>query len=192
MDYRANEDYYWRNRGYSTAKGPSYNQIIDVDISEGVLAELFTVSDFKSQYGKIDDTTEDTLIGFLITAARQMCEQYTATNFITRQVTAAINNCNGGTYLPYGPIESITSIKDVDDNTLTTDEYKISGIYFKQILWPTASYLKIIYEAGYTACPENLITAVKMQTLYLYENRGDNNAGMSPDVKIILNPLIRK
>lgn len=170
--------------------GVSYNQVIDVENTLAVSAELFTVGDFKSEYAKIDTTEENGLIGSLITAARQMCEQYTGMNFIARTVTATINNNNGGAYLPYGPISTITSVTDIDGNAITTDGYKTLGNEFKKVLWPLQELI-FTYTGGYTTCPANLVNAVKAQTLFLYQNRGDENVGLSPEAQIILNPLRR-
>lgn len=190
MDYTRNEDYYYRNRFYNTAKGPSYNQVLDIEIEEPE-SELFTIADFK-EWGKIDSSVENSLILLLITAARQQCEKYTGVSFVSRQVQATINNANGGIFLPYGPVGQIYSVSDFDGNAITSTEYKLTGSLFKQLQYPTLSFITIIYDGGYTTCPENIVTAVKMQTLYLFENRGDENKGISPDVRFILNPLIRK
>ena len=191
MDYNRNVDQLDRWNTWASESRLSYNQVIDVEIDESV-TELFTVSEFKSDFAKIDTTAEDTLIGLLIMAARQMCEQYTGISFIAREVHAIINNSNGGTYLPYGPIGAIASVSDIEGNALTTDQYKVTGSLFKQLQWPRLEYIDLLYTGGYGVCPEYLVTSVKMQTLYLFEHRGDDNAGMSPDVKKILNPLIRK
>lgn len=170
--------------------GVSYNQVNTENALWGG-SELFTVTQFKEQYGKIDTTEEDALISSLIVSARTMCEQYVGMNFIARDVIAVINNLNGGTYLPYGPVGAIASVVDIDDNAIATDGYKIVGTQFKQILWPRSEYLKITYTGGYVTCPTNLINAVKAQALFLFENRGDSAVGMSPLACLILNPLRR-
>ena len=180
--------------------GVSYNQILDVNNTATVATELFTVSAFKSQYAKIDNSDEDTLIESLIIAARRMCENHVGINFIARTVIASINNLNGGTYLPFGPVGAIASVSDIDGNVLQSGNYKITGSQFKQVQWPTEDYLVITYTGGYATCPADLITAVKAQTLYLYENRGDvqvimnqqtGRVAISPIAQLILNPLIR-
>lgn len=169
----------------------SFNQASDIDNTAAFGADLFTVAEFKL-YAKIDDFTEDdVLIGLMIGAAQKMCENYVGMNFRARTVTAIINNLNGGTYLPYGPIGAIASVEDIDGNTVVSGNYKIVGSQFKQVLWPTVDYLKVTYTGGYVTCPADLINAVKAQTLFLYENRGDSSTGMSPVATLILNPLKR-
>lgn len=186
MDFNKNADKI--NNCYP---GVSYNQV-DVENTLAVTAELFDVGTFKSEYGKIDTTEENGLISSLITAARQMCEQYTGINFIARTVTAVINNTNGGTYLPYGPVGTITSVTDIDGNIIDATGYKVLGTEFKKILWPLQELI-VVYTGGYTAgnCPANLVNAVKAQTLFLFENRGDSAVGMSPVACQILNPVRR-
>lgn len=190
MDYTRNEDYYYRNRFYNTAKGPSYNQVLDVEIDDDV-TELFDVAEFK-EWGKIDSSVENSLIALLITSSRIMCERYTGVSFIPKEIRVILNNSNGGIFLPYGPIGTISDVNDIDGNEIPTTDYKVTGNLFKQLQYPTLSFIDMTYTGGYTTCPENIVTAVKMQTLYLFENRGDENKGISPDVRFILNPLIRK
>ena len=186
MDYTRNVD-----KLCEYPSGVSFNQVLDVDNTATVSAELFSVNQFKLYYGKIDNSDEDSLIESLIIAARRMCEQYCGINLKARTVVATINNLNGGTYLPYGPIGTVTSVSDIDGNVLDTDSYKITGSQFKQVQWPTIDYLVVTYTGGYTDCPNDLLTAVKAQTLFLYENRGDTTVGMSPQAALILNPLKR-
>lgn len=186
MDYTRNVD-----KIIDWPAGVSFHQVLDVDNTAAVAAELFSVNQFKLYYAKIDTSDEDSLIESLIIAARRMCEQYSGMNFIDRTVVAYINNLNGGTYLPYGPIGTVASVSDIDGNVLDTGNYKITGGQFKQILWPTEDYLVVTYTGGYTNCPNDLLTAVKAQTLFLYENRGDTTVGMSPQAALILNPLKR-
>ena len=168
--------------------GVSYNQILDVSNEAAVATEPVTLQDIKD-WGKIDLSTDDTILSALITAARRMCEQYSGMNFTARTVTAIINNLNSGTYLPYGPIGAIASMTDMEGNVIDSGSYKITGNQFKQVQWPTMEYLSITYTGGYTTLPEDLKTAIKAQALYLSENRGD--IGMSPLAMQILNPIRR-
>lgn len=187
MDFNANVD-----KLTEYLPGVSYNQVEDVDNTLAVSAELFDIGTFKSEYAKIDTTEENGLIGSLIVAARRMCEQYCGVNFIARIVTATVNNYNGGAYLPYGPIGAITSVTDIDGNVIDTTGYKVLGSQFKKVLWPL-QVLIVTYTGGYTIgnCPAELVNAVKAQTLFLFENRGDSTVGMSPVAMMILNPLRR-
>lgn len=196
MDFNRNAD-----KIADCAVGVSYGQVDDVDNALAVGAELFTVQQFKDEYGKIDTVEENNLIAALIIAARRMCEQYVGVNFIARSVTTTINNYNGGAYLPYGPIGAIASVTDIDGNTIVATGYKLLGNQFKKVLWPL-QVLIFTYTGGYTTgnCPAELVNAVKAQTLFLFENRGDmtsfnmdpsSRLSISPMAAIILNPLKR-
>lgn len=187
MDFNRNAD-----KVIDWPAGLSFNQVVDVDNTAAVVAELFSVGQFKAYYAKIDTDEEDSLIESLIIAARRMCENYVGINFKARTVVVTINNLNGGTYLPYGPVGTVASVSDIDGNVLEAGNYKITGSQFKQVQWPTEDYLVVTYTGGYVDCPNDLLTAVKAQTLYLYEKRGDSGVGMSPQAALILNPLIRK
>lgn len=187
MDYNRNADKFLED-----VPGISFNQVLDVDNTAAVSAELFSVNQFKAFYGKIDNSDEDSLIESLIIAARRMCEQYVGMNFKARTVVATINNLNGGTYLPYGPVGTVASVTDIDGNAIESGNYKITGSQFKQIQWPTSDYLVVTYTGGYADCPNELLTAVKAQVLFLYENRGDSSVSMSPQAAMILNPLKRR
>lgn len=187
MDYNRNID-----KVDTCTQGVSYNQVYDVQVALAVSAELFDAGTFKSEYAKIDTSEENALINTLITTARQMCEQYVGISFVARTVVATINNFNGGAYLPYGPIGTISSVTDIDGNAIVATSYKLMGSEFKKVLWPLAELI-FTYTGGYTAgnCPANLINAVKAQTLFLFEHRGDESVGMSPIATMILNPLRR-
>lgn len=187
MDFNANIDKIDECR-----VGVSYSQVEDVENTLAVSAELFDIGTFKSEYAKIDTTEENAFIGTLIVTARRMCEQYCGVNFVARTVTATINNYNGGAYLPYGPIGTVSAVTDIDGNVIATTGYKLLGTQFKKVLWPL-SILIVTYQGGYAVgqCPAELINAVKAQALFLYENRGDSTVGMSPIATMILAPLRR-
>ena len=192
MDYTRNIDYLYRENAWRVRSALSYSQSIDTSNEAAVATEPVLLADAKL-YMKVEssDTVDDDLITAMITAARRMVESYTGMNMVAREVVAIINNKNGGVYLPYGPIGTITSIKDYDDTELTTDQYKVIGSQFKQIDWPCYEYLKVTYTGGYTTCPAELVNAIKAQVLFLYENRGDATVDLSPAVALILNPLRR-
>ena len=186
MDYNRNVDKYDWDR-----TGVSFNQVLDVSNEAAVVTEPVSRAAFKL-YAKIDSDDDDAVIDAIIPAARRMCENYSGINFVARVVTATINNLNGGTYLPYGPIGTVTAVTDVDNNAFTTDGgYQLSGTLFKQLLYPTIDNVTVTYTGGYATCPVDLVNAVKAQALFLYQNRGDSDLGLSPIAQMILNPLKR-
>ena len=184
MDYRSNEDYYWRNRGYSADIGQGiYNGCTNVVFSdEG--SEPVTLVDMLA-WGEVDQNTDDSLISALITTARIMCEQYTNTSIITRTIVADINNANGGFILPYGPVTNTPTAVDWQNDAITL------VWNFRQIQTPYGR-MAVTYTAGFTAVPEVYKTAIMQQVLYLNEHRGDDKNGMAPLACTLLNPLIRQ
>jgi len=109
MDYYKNAD-----KLDSYILGVTYNQVSDIDRGT-VITEPVTLNELKN-YCKIAYSTDDALLTALITAARQVCENYSYVALAQREITAWINNFNGGTYLPYGPVGDIILVEDLDGN----------------------------------------------------------------------------
>src|SRR5689334_8621225 len=118
MDYRANEDYYWRYRGYGADLSRGlYNGTTRVAFS-GESAQPVTTAEILA-WGKIDQNTENAIISALIDTATLMCEQYCNTSIRSRTIQADINNANGGFILPYGPVTNTPTAVDWQGTTLT-------------------------------------------------------------------------
>ena len=166
----------------------SYNQVIDY--TKGIVNEFITLSELK-EYCKISYSTDDALLTSLITAAREVCENYTNRSFGEREMICWINNNNGNTQLPFGPISEIVK---VSDEFGTEVSYQTRGTSFIQINFPR-SILKVEYNAGKSNVEEVFKTAIKAQALFMYENRGDAQRdtlqGTSPIAQVLLNPYRR-
>ena len=175
MDYFRNEDK-WVDKPTSL-----YNNVLAVSFSnEG--PEPVTVEQLKA-YGKIENDYDDDVVAALGVTARQMCEQYINVGFIQRTVTAGIDNANGNFLLPYGPVTGdVTGV--LDDDTEVTDIEVSMG----QLTSPTGR-LTVTYTGGHSILPSQLVTALKQQFLFLYENRGEGTTELSPLAKMILAPL---
>jgi uncharacterized phiE125 gp8 family phage protein len=182
-------DFYKNADKWSNYNGPlSYNQI--TDYTKGTVTEEITLSEVK-EFCKVSTSSDDALLTALITAAREVCENYTNRSFGEREMIAWIDNNNGSTYLPFGPVVEITKVSDIDGVEIT--DFKTKGSSFVQILSPT-KILKIEYIAG-ISLEEVFKTAIKSQILFMYENRGDAQLdtlqGTSPIAQVILNPYRR-
>ena len=184
MDYRRNED-----RILLTGSGLSYNQQLDISWIEpsGGFTEPVTLEEVKL-FCKIDFNDDDVLIETLITAAREMCEDYSNIGFVNREITAVINNGNGGFYLSLGPVTSDVTGSDEYDNEV---EVKISGSKFKQIITPTLHRMTVEYTAGYEVLPAQLKTALLNAIFYLYDNRAQAVDNIGPIAQMILKPIRR-
>lgn len=152
-----------------------FNAVLDLIFDDGTVTEPVLLQEAKD-YAKIDTgTADDTILGYLITTARQQCEDFTGISIIPRTVTAVLNNSCGGIFLPYCPFKALTSITDQDGNVLVAnDDYQISGTMFPQIIFPKWDRLTLVYTTGYTILPQEIKTAILQQTFYLYENRGES------------------
>lgn len=136
--------------------------------------EPVTVTEFKN-YAKIDTgSLDDAIIADLIVTAREQIEDYLGMSIINRTVTTILNNSCGGIFLPYCPFISMIYVKDSDDNIIDTDNYTISGMLFPQLIEPWDDRIKLSYTAGYGIPPKKIITAIKQQTFFLYQNRGES------------------
>lgn len=136
---------------------------------------------------------ENAIIAALITAARRICEAKVNKSFVPRTVTAILRNDLGNIKLPYGPVNTVTSVSDSEDVALSSSDYNVSGIGDKRLGYPMWEYVKVVYTAGYSALPENFKTAIKMQLAWMYTHRGDeeiNISQLSNDAKAILSPYM--
>ena len=151
-----------------------FNAVLDLIFTDGEVTEPVLLADIKA-YAKIDTgTADDAILEYLITTARQQCEDFTGISIVPRTVTAVLNNSCGGIFLPYCPFKTLTSVTDKDGNVLTTDDYKISGTTFPQLIYPAWDRLTLVYTTGYEKLPQEIKTAILQQTFYLYENRGES------------------
>lgn len=150
-------------------KGLSYNcvyDIVDVEPSGGI-TEPVALEEVKN-FCKIDVSEDDDLIEMLITACRLECEEITNVGFVQREVIVTQDNRNGGAYLPLGPVGTITSVKDEDDNDL---DYEISGTTWKRLLTPAVDRVVLTYQAGYETLPKDLRTCLLECIFFRYDER---------------------
>src|SRR6478609_3346354 len=152
------------------------------------LTEPITLAQAKA-WLKVTHDDEDVIITALITAARQTCEGYISKSFVERTVTAIVRNDLGNIKLPYGPVNTVTSAADSEGGEYGSGDYNITGISDKRLGYPMASYVKVVYTAGYSVLPEQFKTAIKMQLSWMYTHRGDDEGTViAPDAKAILSP----
>ena len=135
-----------------------FNAVLDLIFNDGTVTEPILLADIKS-YAKIDTgTADDTIIQYLITTARQQCEDFTGISIVPRTVTAVINNTCGGMFLPYCPFKTLVSITDDDGVAVVPLDYKISGTTFPQLIYPKWDRLTLVYTTGYVILPQEIKT----------------------------------
>lgn len=141
---------------------------------------------------RIEHSADDTYIAALIKAARRWCENFQVRSFISTTWSWSFTQfpCGRPIEVPWSPLQSVTSIKYVDDagtqQTLATTVYQeytkrtpgqIDLKYLQE--WPSVrgdkDGIEVIYIAGYgnasTDVPEDVTTAIKMLVAELYERR---------------------
>lgn len=165
-------------------------------------SEPVTTTEFKS-FAKIDYTTDDTLIGELITAARKWVEDYIGRKVINTTVTAFWTSYAIDMSLPFPPHSSITHVKTVylgDTTTLTEgSDYYVYGDVDYLVRFTTiydAYSLEVKYVAGYgadaTSVPKTIKYAIMKLVLNMYEQRNDfiepGHVQVPFDVRALLQP----
>jgi uncharacterized phiE125 gp8 family phage protein len=162
-------------------------------------AEPVTTAAFKS-HARIDIDDDDTLVDNLLLGAREHVEAYTRRQLITATWTWELNGFPPSSYhpifLPYPPLQSITSIKYYDtagdqqtwSNTLyTVDTKSEPGKVYPNYgeIYPSTrlqyNAVEIIFVAGYgdagTDLPESILIAMKMLAAEMYERREQTVVG---------------
>lgn len=136
-------------------------------------SEIVNVSEFKS-FARISNTLDDTLIGSIIVQARIWCENYISRDIVAKNRTYYIPETNGIFDLPFGPIESISSIHI--EGTAYTD-YTIEGLDNETIdLDGPAEKVKIVYVTS--GLDDKLLEQSILQlSTTLYDNRSDFEVG---------------
>ncbi len=153
---------------------------------------------------RVTGTDDDTLIGTLITAARQYVENYLNRSLITQTWEWRLDGFSPWTLIvPMAPLISVTSIQYVDGEgttqTLASTEYtvdaksepgRITPAYGKS--WPTTRYqmnaVTITFQAGYgaaAAVPSPIKQAVLLVIGEMYAHREASMVG-APIVELPL------
>lgn len=138
-----------------------------------------TLSEAKA-FMRVDGTADDTLITTLIEQARDLIEAFCSITITAANITVRAS-ARKQFFIPYGPVNSITSVKDTDGNDLTYTWNKLYLLYGSTSYDPTTPESTdtlvdsdVVYAAGYTTTPPGLKLGWMEVVAYLYENRGDN------------------
>ena len=152
------------------------NSIIKIPIvTTDLTTEPVTVQEAKD-WMAITHNNEDTIIGELITRARQMIEKFCGLSFGEKEITAVIHaDGRGEPYaLPYGPTISITSVLNrvafsSSEVMVDGEDYQLqAGLFICRV----EGLMEIVYEAGFLELPEELKGDILRVTAWLFQNRG--------------------
>ena len=167
----------------------------DVWVSTDVSSEPVSSAEAKL-FAKIPSTADDTVVTYLIKAAREAVEQYTGLSLASKTLIAQWNELpdDSTIELPYGPVSSVTSVVVVDEDgtetALTTadDEYYDLGGIWKRLqindILLSVERIKVTYVAGYgaTNCPtlpSALKTCILKEFATQYQYRENYTEGMT-------------
>lgn len=150
---------------------------LDVEIKTDLTTEPVTVAEMRD-YLAIDFGSWDSLLATLITGARTRMERYTGCTFATKTLVATFQQVADNIDIPYGPIQSITHVKSIDESGVKTTlvagtDYLITGNNFKNIRFfnQIDTPIEIEYVAGYNPLPGDLKVAIMKQVGMDFEFR---------------------
>lgn len=150
---------------------------LDVQIKTDLVEEPVTLFQMK-EYLNIDYMSWDSLITTLISSARTRLERYTGVSFGTKTLVATYQQVASNIEIPYGPIQSITHVKSIDESGVKTTlvagtDYLVTGNAYKNIRFYNGidTPIEIEYVAGYTTTPADLKVGIMKQVAMDFEYR---------------------
>ena len=180
------------------------------DIVTAAASEPITLTEAKN-FLRVDHSDDDTLISALITASRQMCEEYTRRILVTTTIDEYFDkfpmnrweNLSNLIYLSRGPVASITSVKYVDEIgsevTITSDQYIIDTISEPARIQSTAGWfaaagvvnqviVRYIVGTDVSSIPKPLIQGMMLVISDLYDQRNDRVKALPTASEYLWNP----
>lgn len=164
---------------YTTKEDKSYYQnkdiLFDMIINSVTGSEPVSVTEAK-EWGLIDTSAEDTLIGTMITSVRQALETHISRDIVARDRTLYIEYVGCETIdLPFAPVDAVASVTYGNDDTAlaVNSDYYVRGVSDKRI--ELVSYPKQYVKVNYTTLGmtnQNIKDAIKATFEYLYDSRG--------------------
>ena len=149
---------------------------LDIQIKTDIANEPVSLAEMLL-YLNVDNSYWNTLVDTLITSSRVSLERYTGSTFGTKTLVATFQKVADNIDIPYGPVQSITNVKSIDESgTKTTlvagTDYLITGNNFKNIrFFGIDTPIEIEYVAGYTSLPSDLKVAIMKQVAMDYQFR---------------------
>lgn len=148
-------------------------------VPAGLAVPLSLAKDVLRKY----DTADDTHIELLIKATTEQVERACKTDFRRKERLAYWLYPKPVIQLPYGPHESVTEVKAINESGEETvlvegEDYEVDGLDTFTI--STNRYyhaLEVIYQSGYDPCPDAVKGAIIQELSFQYKNRNDPNVG---------------
>ena len=180
------------------------------DIVTAAASEPITLTEAKN-FLRVDHTDDDTLISALITASRQLCEEYTRRVLVTSTIDEYFDkfpsnrweNLSNLIYLSRGSVASITSVKYVDEIgsevTIAADQYIIDTISEPARIQSTAGWfaaagvvnqviVRYVVGTDVSSIPKPLIQGMMLVISDLYDQRNDRIKALPTASEYLWNP----
>ena len=153
-------------------------------------AEPVSTSEAKTHL-RVSSSGDDTYIDTLVKAARRQVERTTGLSLITQTRALRLDEfpCGDHIELPYGPLQSVSSVAYLDadgaSQTWSSSNYRADIYSYPPrvslaygVSWPTTRgvthSVTVTYIAGYgtggSSVPADIIHAIKLIVGHLYEN----------------------
>lgn len=140
---------------------------MEIKIITDLASEPVTVAEVRD-YLRITTTAEDTLLGELITDARERLEKFTNLSFGAKTLKCRWNFLDNWQEIPYQPNAVISACVN-DDNVALA--YTLRGLEYKSIYCINNTGVTITYTTGFTTLPKALKIAIMKEVSTSYENR---------------------
>lgn len=153
--------------------GIKYNNILSIETTVDVVTECISLAEAKAHL-RVDftQTDNDNDITRLKKVARIQVENQINKGLGQRTLKVGVRNDLGNFKLPFGPVSSVTSVKDVDQVTLDTTAYSIKNGVLETVF---TQPVYVTYVTGYSTVPEDYKQMILERLAYLYGNRGDSS-----------------
>lgn len=131
------------------------------------MAALATVADLEARLGRDLDVTEAARAEALLDGASARVRSYTGQQFDQTTATARVQVRNGVVRLPQRPATAVTTVEDMDGNSLDFTWYagqtfKLGTETTRFDYEPVAGdrWVDVTYTAGYAAIPDDVVEVV--------------------------------
>src|SRR5687768_3623659 len=115
-----------------------YNDVIETEVVTDVSSfddEPVTLAEIKRHLNLQFDTSgsyefddDDTKLQEIAKSSREIIEQYTGVSMASKTLKSILRNDCGGIEIPFGPVTTLTNIKDVDGVEIVADTgYTVRG-----------------------------------------------------------------
>lgn len=166
---------------YKGKTGPFTFSTVDTGTNDST--DVLSTADAKA-WMRVDTSADDSLIADLVAESIDFAEEQYGFQLIEKTVTVEYEYYGKEVRLPLYPVQSVTSIKAIDqdgtETTLTVNEdYYLTGdtlIIDSVYGWEVPDdrvRLKVVYVAGYTSIPSGITLGLKKLVASNYEDRQD-------------------